>query len=85
MRVDARGNKPGINAQFNPSGPEQIAYPDIMDPGEWLAPQIYAEPWAEIISHFEHAEDVAGFIESTASIEIPQRHISKVIPITAHS
>ncbi|HWQ65313.1 MAG TPA: transglutaminase family protein [Methanospirillum sp.] len=83
IRLDARGNIPGIAAEFNPSGPEQIAYPDMKDPGEWLAPQIYADPWEEIIRTYEHAENVIRFIEATASIQIPEQPISRVMPIPA--
>ena len=74
MRVDARGNKPGIDAQFNPTGHEQIAYPVMEDPGEWLDPVIYAEPWDAVIRLFENSRDVTGFIDASAQIHAPPRH-----------
>ena len=41
-RIDPRGNKPGIDAQFVPPV-EQLAFP-ITVPGEILFPKVYADP-----------------------------------------
>lgn len=46
-RVDPRGNKPGINAQFNPPL-EQLAFP-IQDDNEADLPGLYAEPLPEVV------------------------------------
>ena len=41
-RIDPRGNKPGIDAQFMPPV-ERLAYPTNLQ-GEWLFPKVYAKP-----------------------------------------
>lgn len=71
IRLDPRGNKPGVDAQFNPYGDEQIAYPEMKDPGEWLDPHIYPEPWDEIMHLFKISSDVSSFINASAQIQIP--------------
>ena len=43
-RVDARGNKPGVDAQFLPHGPERLAFAVHPQFGEVDFPQIFAEP-----------------------------------------
>jgi transglutaminase-like putative cysteine protease len=47
-RVDARGNREGINAQFNPPY-EQLAYTPRMA-GEADCPEIFAEPLAVVLN-----------------------------------
>jgi transglutaminase-like putative cysteine protease len=47
-RVDARGNKPGVNAQFNPPH-EQLAFSTQLA-GEADLPEIWAEPLAAVVS-----------------------------------
>ncbi len=74
IRLDARGNKPGIDAAFNPHGEEQIAYPIIHDPGEWMDPHIYAEPWDSVIHLLESSADVLTFINASSQIQTPPRH-----------
>ena len=46
-RIDARGNKDGVSAEFTPPN-EQLAYPIVSD-GEADLPGIYAEPLPAII------------------------------------
>ncbi len=46
-RVDARGNRDGINAQFTPPQ-EQLAY-DIRSPQEANFPNIFAEPLSVVV------------------------------------
>lgn len=43
-RLDARGNKPGVDAQFLPNGPEQLAFTVHPQCGEVDYPHIFAEP-----------------------------------------
>ena len=43
-RLDARGNKPGVDAQFLPHGPEQLAFAVHPQCGEVDYPHIFAEP-----------------------------------------
>jgi len=46
-KVDARGNKDSVNAQFTPPI-EQLAFPIIIE-GEFDLPEIYTEPLPQII------------------------------------
>ncbi|HEY1170611.1 MAG TPA: transglutaminase family protein [Verrucomicrobiae bacterium] len=46
-RLDARGNKPGVNAAFNPPA-EQLAFPPTLS-GERDLPGHYADPLPEIV------------------------------------
>ena len=46
-RMDPRGNKPGVDAQFSPLI-ERLAFP-IQFPGEATFPEIHAEPLAVVI------------------------------------
>jgi len=59
-RIDARGNKEGVDAQFCPPI-EQLAFPIITE-GEADLPDIHAEPLAEVIevlTHYETWQEVA--------------------------
>lgn len=47
-RIDARGNKPGVNAQFFPPA-EQLAFCPA-EPGERDLPGLFAEPLPSIVS-----------------------------------
>lgn len=82
IRVDARGNKPGINAWFNPGGDEQLAYPKADSPGEWFDPHIYAEPWDVVINLYESSADVQSFIEASALIQTPPRTSHRTSALT---
>jgi transglutaminase-like putative cysteine protease len=46
-RIDARGNKPGVDAQFSPPV-ERLAFP-LLDPSEADLPGIHAEPLPAVI------------------------------------
>lgn len=59
-RIDARGNKPGVNAQFTPPA-EQLAFPTITE-GEYDLPGIWSKPHPEVVrvlSRFDDVRDVA--------------------------
>jgi transglutaminase-like putative cysteine protease len=59
-RIDARGNKPGVEAVFTPPI-EKLAYPIIVA-GEADIPGIQAEPLPEVIytlTHYTDVEEVA--------------------------
>lgn len=49
IRVDARGNKPGVNAQFSLEQ-EQLAYPVRTHLGEIDYPIIYTQPNSQVIT-----------------------------------
>jgi transglutaminase-like putative cysteine protease len=47
-RMDPRGNKPGVDAQFTPPR-ERLAF-EVARPGECLFPEVYARPWPVVVS-----------------------------------
>ena len=49
-RIDPRGNKPGVDAQFLPDGPEQLAFTVHPQFGEVDYPHIFAEPDPGVIA-----------------------------------
>lgn len=56
FRVDPRGNKEGINSEFNIEE-EQLAYPIRGDLGEVDYQQVYTEPLTSVINAMENSED----------------------------
>ena len=54
LRLDPRGNKAGINAQFNPPA-ESLAFP-VVALGEGDAPYVYAEPLSIVTDVLERCE-----------------------------
>ena len=52
LRVDARGNKPGINAQFSLEA-EQLAFKPLPQQGEEDVAQIYADPAPGILRTYQ--------------------------------
>ncbi|MBE9077874.1 transglutaminase domain-containing protein [Romeria aff. gracilis LEGE 07310] len=48
IRLDARGNKPGVQSEFNPPK-EQLAYPVRPELRELDYPTIYAQPSASVV------------------------------------
>ncbi len=59
-RCDPRGNKAGINAQFNPPH-EVLAFP-IREPEECDLSGIWAEPLPEVIDVLERYSDIADVL-----------------------
>lgn len=57
FRVDPRGNKPGIDAQFT-TDVEQLAYPIDTSKGEIDYPNVYPEPLPEVITAMQNSKDV---------------------------
>src|SRR5690625_2568746 len=57
FRVDPRGNKPGINAQFSIEK-EQLAYPIDPSKGEIDYPNVFVEPLALVINAMKDSKDV---------------------------
>ncbi|BDV34955.1 transglutaminase-like domain-containing protein [Methylocystis iwaonis] len=61
LRLDARGNKPGVDARFDPPG-EFLAF-SLSHPGEFELPEIWPEPLYEIRRTLEACEsDEAVFL-----------------------
>lgn len=56
-RVDARGNKRGIDAQFSPPH-ERLAFP-IQSPGELMLPEIHADPFPVVVDSLRRCSTVA--------------------------
>lgn len=54
-RIDARGNKPGVDAQFTPPV-ERLAFA-VDQPGEADLPDIHGEPLALVLQELENAVD----------------------------
>lgn len=59
FRVDPRGNKPGIDAQFNPKR-EQLAYPIRPALGEVDYPKVYTRPLNSVIKAMRESENTAA-------------------------
>lgn len=70
-RVDARGNKPGVNAGFRPPL-EQLAYP-LLDPGERDLPEIWAEPLPVVVNALTCYDRVEQVYENLPDIEMLPR------------
>lgn len=54
-RIDARGNKPGVSAQFSPPE-EKLAFP-LLTEGEADLPDIHAEPLQAVVDVLEQYDD----------------------------
>ncbi|MBU1667797.1 transglutaminase family protein [bacterium] len=65
-RVDARGNKEGVNAQFNPPY-EQLAFE--LEKHEFDLPEILSEPLDEVISALKQHSCYAEMIENFPDVE----------------
>jgi len=66
-RLDARGNKPGVCAEFTPPL-ERLAFP-IAFSGETDLPEIWSEPWPIVVSVLEGAQTYADVAENLPDIE----------------
>jgi len=71
-RLDARGNREDVNAQFSVDG-EKIAFPVSKD-GEVDYPEIYSKPLESVTTVFNSAETVSELME-----KIPDRLIENSI------
>jgi len=69
-RVDARGNKPGVDALFSPPV-ERLAFP-VLDPAEADLPEIWAEPIAVVIKALTEHMTVEQVFDNLPDIEIVQ-------------
>ena len=68
FRVDARGNKPGVNAQFMPPQ-ESLAFPCLIE-GEADLPEIWPEPLAIVVQRLESANNYLEVAENLPDIEL---------------
>ncbi|MGE5452234.1 MAG: transglutaminase-like domain-containing protein [Acidobacteriota bacterium] len=67
-RLDARGNKPGVQAQFTPPI-EALAFP-VRPPQERDLPEIWAEPLPQVIKVLETYSDFAQVAEHLPDVTL---------------
>lgn len=67
-RIDARGNKPGVEAQFDPPW-EALAFL-TNEPGECDLPEIWAEPLPVIIDALERYDSFEQVLANLPDIEL---------------
>ncbi|MGN6087356.1 transglutaminase-like domain-containing protein [Trinickia sp.] len=67
-RVDARGNKPGVNAQFQPPR-EALAFP-IVAPAERDLPEIWAEPLPVVVDALSRYDTYEQVLANLPDIEL---------------
>jgi transglutaminase-like putative cysteine protease len=67
-RVDARGNKPGVNAQFTPPH-EALAFA-LKDPMERDLPEIWAEPLPLVVQALHAHDDVAQVLRNLPDVPL---------------
>ncbi len=71
FRVDARGNKPGVNAQFDPPN-EQLAFPIKWD-GEYSIDGIFHEPLAEVVEVLQKCKSESEVFRNLPDVKSPPR------------
>ncbi len=67
-RIDARGNKPGVDAQFHPPK-EALAFP-IRAPQERDLPEIWAEPLSVIVQLLERYDTYDQVLANLPDVEL---------------
>lgn len=71
-RIDARGNKPGVNAAFTPPQ-EQLAFP-VLAPEERDLPEIWAEPLPQVVAALTQYATVQDVAAHLPDIELLPQH-----------
>jgi len=71
-RIDARGNKPGVDAAFTPPQ-EQLAFP-VLAPEERDLPEIWAEPLPQVIASLTGHATVQDVAAHLPDIELLPQH-----------
>lgn len=79
-RIDARGNKPGVAAEFSPPI-EKLAFP-IVDALERDFPEIRAEPLPLVVKALTQNKTVEQVFENLPDIEVIQARPSELHPLT---
>lgn len=67
-RIDARGNKPGVAAEFRP--PREVLAFSIQEKAERDLPEIWAEPLPVVINVLENYKDVALVFDNLPDIPL---------------
>ena len=70
-RVDARGNKEGVNANFTPPK-EQLAFP-IISEGEADLPEIWTEPLPTVVEALTQYSDFLEVANNLPDVEVYQQ------------
>ena len=71
-RLDARGNKPGVNARFTPQGPEQLAFTVHPQYGEVDYPGIFPQPDLGVVAALRAHRSIAGLLPDLPGHLAPQ-------------
>lgn len=79
-RIDARGNKPGVAAEFSPPI-EKLAFP-IVDALERDFPEIRGEPLPLVVKALTQNKTVEQVFENLPDIEVIQARPSELHPLT---
>ncbi|MFA5911375.1 MAG: transglutaminase family protein [Vicinamibacterales bacterium] len=69
-RIDARGNKPGVHAEFSPPV-ERLSF-KIKDPQERDLPEVWAEPLPVVIAVLEAYDDVELVASNLPDVALEQ-------------
>ncbi len=72
-RVDARGNKEGVNARFTPPV-EQLAFP-VTDPHESDLPEIWNEPPLVIVQALQSHQSVEELYNNLPDVQLIQANV----------
>ena len=70
-RIDARGNKPGVNASFQPPV-ERLAFP-VMDENEADLPEIWSEPLPIVVAVLEQYGSYDEVLKNLPDIPVIKR------------
>ena len=68
-RIDARGNKPGVTAEFCPPQ-EKLAFHHLVE-GEGMFPQIWAEPMEQVVNAMEAAKTFSELADNLPDLPLP--------------
>lgn len=68
FRIDARGNKPSVNAQFQPPT-EALAFP-IKEAPERDLPEIWVEPLSVVVQTLEHYQTYEQVLANLPDVEL---------------
>jgi len=69
-RMDARGNKPGVEAEFDPPN-ERLAF-TVSSPGEFTLPTVFAEPLPIVIQALERHQAWDDVLRNLPDVELSE-------------
>jgi transglutaminase-like putative cysteine protease len=71
VRMDARGNKPGVDARFEPPG-ERLAF-TTTSPGECDLPEIWSEPLPVVVRTLQRCRTWTEVLQNLPDVQIVER------------